>query len=58
MKFDKILVLQQNALGDVVISTGVLKAIHDQFPNSKLAFLVSPETADLMKLPFVDELVI
>ena len=58
MKFDKILVLQQNALGDVVISTGVLKAIREQFPHSKLAFLVSPQTADLMKLPFIDELVI
>ena len=57
MKFDKILVLQQNALGDVVISTGVLKALREKFPQSRIAFLVSPETADLVRLPFVDEVI-
>jgi lipopolysaccharide heptosyltransferase II len=57
MKFDKILVLQQNALGDVVLSTGVLKALREKFPQSRIAFLVSPETADLVRLPFVDEVI-
>ena len=57
MKFDKILVLQQNALGDVVVSTGVLRALRDKFPKSKIAFLVSPETADLVRVPFIDEVV-
>ena len=45
-------------LGDVIISTGFVKAMREQFPNSKIAFLVSPETADLVRLPFIDELVI
>ena len=45
MKFNKILVLQQNSLGDVVVSTGVLRALRERFPNSHIAFLVSPETA-------------
>ena len=57
MKFDKVLFLQQNALGDVVLSTGVIKAFREQFPYSHIAFLVSPETADLMDLSFVDEVV-
>ena len=57
MKFDKILVLQQNALGDVVVSTGVLRALREKFPQSRIAFLVSPETADLVRVPFVDEVV-
>lgn len=58
IKFDKILILQQNMLGDVIISTGFVKAVREEFPNSKIAFLVSPETADLMRLPFIDDLII
>ena len=57
MKFNKILVLQQNSLGDVVVSTGVLRALRERFPNSHIAFLVSPETADLVRIPYVDEVV-
>jgi len=45
-------------LGDVIISTGFVKAVREEFPNSKIAFLVSPETADLMHLPFIDDLII
>lgn len=45
-------------IGDVIISTGFVKAIREQFPQSKIAFLVSPETADLVNLPFVDDLII
>lgn len=57
MKFDKILLLQQNSLGDVVVSTGVLKAMREKFPQSHIAFLVSPETAALVDVPYVDEVV-
>ena len=57
MKFDKILLLQQNALGDVVLSTGIVRAVREQFPDSHIAFLVSPDTAALVDLPFVDEIV-
>ncbi len=35
MKFDKILILQQNTLGTVIVSTGVLRALREKFPNSK-----------------------
>ena len=58
IKFDKILLLQQNMLGDVIISTGFVKAVREEFPKSKIAFLVSPETAELVRLPFIDDLVI
>lgn len=57
MKFNKILLLQQNMLGDVIVSTGLVRAIREEFPQSKIAFLVSPATANLMRLPFVDELI-
>ena len=56
--FDKILLLQQNQLGDVVLSTGMVRAVRERFPNSKIAFLVSPQTAKLVDLPYVDELVV
>ena len=58
MKFDKILLLQQNALGDVVLSTGMVRAIREQFPTSKIAFLVSPQSAKLVDLSYIDELVV
>lgn len=57
MNFNKILLLQQNMLGDVIVSTGLVRAIREEFPQSKIAFLVSPATAGLMRLPFVDELI-
>ena len=57
MKFNKILLLQNNMLGDVIISTGFVKAVRDKFPNSKIAFLVQPATADLVRLPFIDEVI-
>lgn len=58
MKFDKILVLNQNMIGDIVLSTPVLKALRDKFPQSKIAFLISSDIAPLMEgLPFIDEVI-
>lgn len=58
MKFDKILVLNQNMIGDIVLSTPVLKALRDKFPQSKIAFLISEDTAPLVQgLPFIDEVI-
>ena len=58
MKFDKILVLNQNMIGDIVLSTPVLKALRDKFPQSKIAFLISKDTAPLVQgLPFIDEVI-
>ena len=57
MKFDKILLLAQNALGDVILTTGFVKAVRDHFPESKIAFLMAPFAAELMQLPFVDEVI-
>lgn len=57
MKFDRIVLLQQNALGDVVLSTGMIKAFRDQFPESRIAFLADPRFTPLVDLPFIDELI-
>ncbi len=57
MKFEKILITQQNMIGDAVISTGFVKAVRETFPKSKIAYMVLPEAANLVKLPFIDEIV-
>ncbi|MBQ7515091.1 MAG: glycosyltransferase family 9 protein [Schwartzia sp.] len=58
MKFDKILLLAQNALGDVILTTGFAKAVRETFPGSRLAFLCAPFAADLCRLPFIDDMVV
>ncbi len=40
-----------------MISTGIVRAIREQFPHSQIAFMVDPDTYDLMQLPFVDEVI-
>lgn len=34
-----------------------MRAIREQFPSSKLAFMVDPDTAELVDLPFIDEVI-
>lgn len=50
--------LQQNLLGDVVLSTGIIRALREDFPQSKIGFLVPPGPAPLVRLPFIDELIV
>lgn len=57
MKFDKILVLAQNMLGDVILVSGVLKALRTQFPKSKIGLLCAPFAVDIMQLSFIDEVI-
>ncbi len=57
MKFNKILLLAQNALGDVILTTGFAKAIREQFPSSRLAFLCAPFASELCHLPFIDDMI-
>ena len=58
MKINKVLFINGNAVGDVILSTAIIKAFHEQFPKSKITFLVRQETASLVeRLPFIDEVV-
>jgi len=54
----KILALNGNAVGDVILSTPILKGLKDLFPDSHIAFLVRPECRSLVEgLPFIDEVI-
>jgi ADP-heptose:LPS heptosyltransferase len=59
MKLDRVLFVNENQVGDVLLSTTLIKAFHEQYPQSKVAFYVSSDVAPLLKgLSFIDEVVV
>ncbi|UCH78191.1 MAG: glycosyltransferase family 9 protein [Candidatus Coatesbacteria bacterium] len=55
----RLLVVQTAFLGDVVLTTPLLKALKEHRPGAYLAVLVIPETAAVLEgAPFVDDLVV
>jgi len=46
---DKILIIQTAFLGDVVLSTPLIKAVKKNYPNSKIFFLLIPQTKELLQ---------
>jgi lipopolysaccharide heptosyltransferase II len=58
-KIQKILVIKLRAIGDVLLSTPVLKNLRHNFPNSKIDFLTEPPAKEIIDgNPFIDELII
>ncbi len=58
-KIQKILVIKLRAIGDVLLSTPVLKNLRHNFPNSKIDFLTEPPAKEIIEgNPFIDELII
>lgn len=56
---EKILLVQTAFIGDVVLTTPLIKAVKKKFSNSKLSVLVIPQTAELlMNNPYVDEVIV
>ncbi|BBB91597.1 MAG TPA: glycosyltransferase family 9 protein [Methylomusa anaerophila] len=54
----KILFLNGNGLGDVILSTPIIKGAREIFPDSYFAFLVRPEWQSLVAgLPFINEVI-
>lgn len=54
----KILALNGNAVGDVILSTPILRGLKELFPDSSIAFLVRPECRSLVEgLSFIDEVI-
>lgn len=49
MNPDKILIIQTAFLGDVVLSTPLIKAVKKNYPNSKIFFLLIPQTKELLQ---------
>lgn len=58
-RIGKILVIKLRAIGDVLLSTVVLKNLRHNFPSAKIDFLTEPPSKDIIDgNPFVDELII
>ena len=56
---ERFLVVRTDRVGDVVLSTPVLEVIKSRFPESHLAIMVSPYSADLVKNnPNLDDVII
>ena len=53
----KFLVIDTLRLGDVIMSTPILKAIKEKYPESRVSVLVRPTIGDILKgNPFIDEI--
>ncbi|MEI6863487.1 MAG: glycosyltransferase family 9 protein, partial [Candidatus Omnitrophota bacterium] len=57
--YKNILVVRLDRLGDVVLSTPVLKALRDAYPDSRITFMVRPYVKDIAHSnPSVNEVII
>jgi heptosyltransferase II len=57
--FRRILITRTDRLGDVLLSTPVIKALRQKFPQSYIAMMVSPYTKDAVEgNPDLDEVII
>ena len=55
----RILIIQTAFLGDAVLTTPLLGALHEQFPESRLVILCTPEIADVfVRHPAVSEVIL
>jgi len=58
-QYKRILVVRTDRIGDVVLSTPVIKNLRDYFPNSYIAMMVSPNTKELVEgNPYLDEVIV
>ena len=56
MQKKRILIIKLGALGDVVMSTGAIRAIREQHPDAHISILTTPPMMMLLKAnPYVDE---
>ncbi|MBI2645798.1 MAG: glycosyltransferase family 9 protein [Deltaproteobacteria bacterium] len=55
----KILLVRSDRIGDVVLTTPMIKMVRDHFPQSHIAFLTGPQTQGIVQgNPFLDEVII
>jgi len=59
MRPKRILIIRTDRIGDVVLSTPVIKALRNSFPDSYIAFMVRPYARDIVEgNPCLDEVII
>ncbi len=59
VQYERILVVRTDRIGDVLLSTSVLKVLRHQYPLSYIAMMVSPYTREIVDgNPFLDEVIV
>ncbi|MFH1798654.1 MAG: lipopolysaccharide heptosyltransferase II [Candidatus Omnitrophota bacterium] len=59
MKEKRILITRTDRLGDVVLSTPVIRLMRRKYPNAYIAFMVRPENQDvIINNPHLDEVIV
>lgn len=57
--FKKILIIRTDRIGDVLLSTPVIKALRKKFPQAHIAMMVRPYARDIiLGNPYLDEIII
>ncbi len=57
--FKRILIVRTDRIGDVLLSTPVIKAMRDSYPNAYIAMVISPYAKDIVEgNPYLDEVII
>lgn len=55
----RILIVRTDRVGDVIVSTPVITAARSAFPNAYIAFMVSPETKEIVaQNPYLNEVIV
>ncbi len=59
MNPEKILIIQTAFLGDVILTTPLIKAVRKKYPQSQIFFLAIPQTKELLENnPYLDEIIV
>ena len=59
MPLKRILISRTDRIGDVVLSTPVIKALRGAYPHAYIAMMVSPSTKDIIEgNPYLDEVIV
>jgi heptosyltransferase-2 len=59
MNPERILIIQTAFLGDVILCTPLIKGVRKKYPESKIFFLVIPQTRELLQNnPYLDEIIV
>src|SRR3989338_5470570 len=57
--FKRILIVRTDRIGDVLLSTPVIKAMRDAFPQSYIAMMVSPAAKEILEgNPYLNEIIV
>lgn len=58
-EFKRILIVRTDRIGDVLLSTPVIKAVRDSYPNAYIAMMVSPYGKNIVEdNPYLDDIII